>query len=1597
MSGGSAMYHGANYQAAVGAFFATLALAENTNLIPPDIPQAAPPVRVGAEQGWPVDDLAVWLGATSMVWIQAKASLDASGLPDVFGQIVRNVAHGRERVAGSPLQTDDRLLLAVGDAPAWIETDLRELLVRIGHLAPEDDLAAAFHGPGPVNEAYDRVAPMIRAALQAEGQQNDDTAVRRVLTSARVWPINEDELQRATVGLLDQYVLEDGGQANVALALLRQHFAQAAQHRTIHDVRELRALLSTAGLRLRAPRSFASDVTVLVDLSDRTIATETAARALRSREGNVHIERAVTAEVLRALTHGNIAVTGEAGAGKSGVLLDCAARLRSAGERVVFIDATDPTMRDPRAALGLTHRLDDVLDGWNDPNRPSFLFIDGFDATRLGESFASLLRVVRELQARGANWRVAIATREYDLLYAPDLRDLLPYDAEQNVPEEFRDADRFDRVAHIFVRGMDDTELASIGQSSPSLGMLISAAPAEVQRLLRNPFNLSVAASLTIDSAAVPDLSGVHSRVDLMDLWWERRLQRGANALQKEQLLKTVSERMIAEQQLRVSIDVLRGDAAAAELFSDAVLVALGRRQRQLAFGHAIIFDYVVDRLLLGAEGAMATMLGEDRDTFLFVLPSIRMRFAELWQDDRAMFYRELATLFAEGNQRRTLLMVAASIPVEHLERADDLVQLLDADDAASLAAVRFVVRTLIYEREQGRSVVGDSAQPWAEVVLEMARRLPRHEHDCLLLLIELLRTPDATPAQFGAIGEAARICLAQQLDRDPYEPRLVRMAIEAFAKSYDADSEAARPLLERILEPARIARVGQFEIEPLASHTNRMRDASALEAIYAGVIADVSVPEGQIAIGNPSVIMGLVQDARQTLSHARWALGQRFAAFLSDDPRAATRAFCRVINREADQPRASRQFDVPFRGRDLHLLLDSSNVWDCNTYVHDDWHVMSVAFETRLRDGVRAGDEFFETALDEIVEHGHALYLWRLLIRTAGASEASALALATFVAQRAVLLTRELGEPIADYLAGAYACLPLETREVIDAALLSVIDDESNGDLVEYRRQRVSEYAASIPAGQIMTARLAELAVRDEAVTPEDAAYRRRMTLSGSATSPVMLTRTMVSEAAEAAGASPELIAAIDAAQPLIDAGSNVSATREPNAVAPAVRRIDELSRDAAPAIRNEALDVIAALVRVGLEWHTFGREERSEFLPLLLEAVMVQEAPEDGEQREASDRADGHISWGSPNSVADGIQALWRMYQHGHDDRIVAAIQRLSRHPRSNMRYLAIREAGLLRDFDSEVVWGIAERAAADPAVAVVAAGVGAANMVAHLDFNRLRRIMYSTYDRFVITNPKNDLARSVLKWAVRRLLMGDTEASARLDPILTQPWAHADVAETVIVDIADVLAPTGSIEERASASAVLASLVERMLAHVAELAERHGYNVDTYPEPAKTEATASIRLLSEAAERVYYESGVMQRPQANGPFEDTGTIDAENLRLLRVVLEPLARFRFSRTAYYVVKTLQGAIETDPRGVLSLAVEAIQNGVSGGLASDMMAEDDIRDFVVRYIDGHRGLLESDRACLAGVMDIVDSFVDAGWPQWIDVIFKLDNIYRGD
>lgn len=125
------MYTGANLQASFLAWCAVLGLAEETSQLPEAT--VSPIVRVGAEQGWPVDDGALWFSDGSLAFVQSKETLESSDRVDsdlaaVSDQLVRQHLFGRGRLSGEqPLGDNDRLLIVVGAGTgAPLRRDLAE-------------------------------------------------------------------------------------------------------------------------------------------------------------------------------------------------------------------------------------------------------------------------------------------------------------------------------------------------------------------------------------------------------------------------------------------------------------------------------------------------------------------------------------------------------------------------------------------------------------------------------------------------------------------------------------------------------------------------------------------------------------------------------------------------------------------------------------------------------------------------------------------------------------------------------------------------------------------------------------------------------------------------------------------------------------------------------------------------------------------------------------------------------------------------------------------------------------------------------------------------------------------------------------------------------------------------------------------------------------------------------------------------------------------------------------------------------------------------------------------------------------------------------
>ncbi len=1543
--GGAANTGGVNYQAAISTHLAAVMLAERPHQLDAAFPPGIP-IRVGCEQASPTDDIVVWSDA-AIGWVQVKSNLDRGALRDAIVQFVGQYDQGRTRSRPTiPLEREDRLILAFDHGTAQLAQQLPGLLDRIRSGESIDEYLQAS---GRARKVYDALLDDLLAARPGCSVQDAHAILQHVrLYHAPVTPLAE-----LTRDVLHDVVIEND--VGKAYSVLAYHMATVAERRTLRDASALRQLLRDEGCQLLEPRSVRSDIERLTAHTTRTIIAETTARTMRVGTDTIHRDRPVTAALIRALALGNVIVTGDGGSGKSVVLLDAARRLRDGGAPVVFLNADDTLpISSPR--------FEDVLAAWAETGPSGYLFIDGLDGLRLGKT----IRPLRSLIARlvGTRWHVAIASRSYDLEHSSSLDDFFPPLAGL---EEYVDP-RFLHTAHVQLDELSADDLTWFGDQNAHLRSLIVSASPDLYELIRNPFNLSIAVSL---STAV-DLTDVRTRGDLLKRWWDYRI-RDQGGFEREALLRAILRDMVARRATRLPAADVAAGTPLDDLLSQTVLTHRGEDD-SIAFRHAVIFDYAVERLLLLTDAAIATLLQNDRDAFVFILPSLRARFEALYANP-SHFFGALKALFADGRQRWTLLLILAGIPVRRIRDAEEIVPLLGGD-AVSQKAFRVLVRTALRVQEDGYALVGEKGEPWAGIALAAATHLPAYFHDAALL-VERCSVGPASPEQRQLLGAASRMLMAYHLDAA--ESGLGWRAIQvigSFCRTFDTDPAAAQPLLERLLDFDRLRYSGQHELQQLCYELEHIRNPKALETLYSRLFADVVLPEGQVMLGPPTVGLNFTQPTSQILETTRSQLAERFHEFFIDAPVAAVRALCLVVHASFRDRRFQRVLPMRFRGQHLLLVKDNSNGSD-DFSEHEPWHIMATAFTRQLKDDLKHGltDRFF-TALAQIELHGPNLYLWNLLIRSAAGNKTSACAMLSFLLQPKALVAYELRDAIAAFFGEAYPLLGVAQQRRIQRALTGLVSGERNASRRRSRLRLREAYVNAIAPEA--SPRLSKYRAR---IAPT--AEEQELTLQGAAISAATMGSPALSRDAAKAGASTALQDAIDAADDFIFLGGPAGSASEN--LAPTIRRILAAAENQSAAAKVHALDVLAELVRIGLERNVFTDEEVTAFETIVFDAAALVSAPNSDDDDNNDD-----VRWGSPSATTAAAIALVPLYRRRRTSRIAEAHLALTNHPSASVRFLALRGILVLFKGHTDEVWECVETAIDDKNLAVVDVAADVLERLESENLVRARRGLMRAHDRYFVS-PKSDRRlkhlRRINDWA----LAGDPDGTARLDRVLTDPWSHADVAKSVAFDLGHRL-DVGS-EHVAQAVALLTTLAGRLNAFLLTLEDRHGTDLAVYPEADRRGVETSVGLLYEIAERV---ASAMRMPSlADGALIEVDLLERQRFDVLQPLLDELAKSKLGRTAYHLIRGLSVAIDAAPAEVLTLGTRAILAGIAGGLANDGTAALEVRKFLLQYVRRHRNVLESDQRALSGFMDVLDGFAEAGWPQWIDVALELDALYR--
>ena len=853
----------------------------------------------------------------------------AKALDQVVAQYLAGVPDGSgHEGALRPFDPDRDLLVITTNpsAPASVRAGLATLISNLvdhpGHLA----LSAAAH-----NESEEKALPILLGHLRrsphwvahrgAPPTDGDLRALFRVMR-LEVLGLERGQEQRGAAEVCLTEVLADRDRRSEAFDALAGLGGSLSAGRWWMSRQRVFTWLRDNGFPpVRDPRVYA-DVRELRARSDRDLDADLALAVIDAEGGPVPIDRDI--EPLLAGSAGTIVVVGPPGAGKTSIAARVAKAERDAGRDVAYLRAGDlaGTDGDIRKALSIAHNLSGVLAGWIGPGQAT-LVIDGLDATRMSAPSLSLLATLASLPPR---WRLVATARAFDLKHSPAWKKLF-----RGAPvDEARSDPHLQSVRHLMVDRLTDLEIMQVSAARPELAPLFDPARPRLAELVRNPFNLNLAAGLLSGDPA--RVFTVRSQLDLLMLYWDQRVATGPAMYGRLAVLEKLAREMIRRRRDRLhrphDILITSELAAMQGLLSDGVLreaqaPGYASTAAPVAFAHALLFDFTVaNQVLARLEDPMhlAGALAAEPDWALLLRSSLELHLAALWHGDptRKSYFALAARL---TTQSPLAANAAAEIPLRErlgLPELEPLISYCLAPGATAerLAARRFTSQLLAGALHLRHLPAGQKATAVPTLAAAARRLAEAAERD---LDIELASTatvivnriralpgwqPDWPGADDCGMAAAAITRTALADPEKPGHEHLGHRAADLLTDAVRIDPELHGPLVARFADPAVMTAWGVSAASVLA----RAFDGNAAHAPGPATALAVAVwafteERDETTYPSPSQLAEFTGNRQADLEGARYDIGTAFPAVLARNPPAAVEMYLRIIEAAVPPP----------------------------------------------------------------------------------------------------------------------------------------------------------------------------------------------------------------------------------------------------------------------------------------------------------------------------------------------------------------------------------------------------------------------------------------------------------------------------------------------------------------------------------------------------------------------------------------------------------------------------------------------------------------------------------------------------------------------
>lgn len=1244
---------------------------------------------------------------------------------------------------------------------------------------------------------------------------------------------------------------------------------------------------------------------------------------------------------------------------------------------------------------------------------PAILIFDGFDAARGEYERAGVLRLIlRAVNELRGIWNTIVSVRTFDAKKSQRLLELFP---------EHVGTDGTGKPAsrQFLIPCLREDELEQAFRQIPGLGELFAHGTNDFRAVLTVPFNLWLIERVLGAGATPGEFSQITSEVQLLEMYWRYRIRQARLAEDREFILAKTVRTMVDGHTLQVRRDKIympEVHTAWQGLLSDEILAEDSEPQAQIGFTHNILFDFAVSVHLLESNPAkFADFVAKEPSRPLFLRPSLVYHFTRLWHFERNVFWNNFRLVIQQEaiHLRQVVRLVVPTVIVNEARTREDLKPLLielERNEAGAFAAIAFVLQAVRILRPTKREL-------WAEFIQATGQHLDlRFAWDAGIIANSIIDSRECLTsrcaASCGAFGRRL-LAWAWSSRSDParkewFERLAGFVAIPLVAKTYTTGAEESRAEFERVLS---VLGEPDFPIDCIYRLTNEVghivpADPDLAGLIYEKVFGYEEISDKQTHMGGH--VMPLLSNRHQDYEMCRFSLLKEFPSFLNSKPFSALRAGIRAVQAYAIGDHVLRHLlegktiedlteQVQFRNSLACYIEDGSMIWDESSYPDQEMQIADAIFEwlgTAITQE-RTGD--IDAFLDLFAVEAKLAFMWSRLL-TMGAAHPGVLGprLWELAKTRPVLEGNDTLYSLGSFLERCMASLSQQQRDEIERAILG-LDKGSNEDKAEFLRKRRDRLLARLAPESLVTAEAKEL--RDSLAKADALPPNRPLFSFSSSCEPYTEEKFLREQGAKLDSAANQAIQALYT--PLKQWGEKGKQESEIDVLLPNAWTLrDALSQEtgADKVVARAAWTHLASFASDAvLRTQRRDTDRFRKLRTIVLEAAKHEDPKPDPEY----DSRWSSAAW-SPAPRIEAAQAVPWLTHFGEDKEALASIQELAKDPVPSVRFLLACELWRAVENSPDVAWRVFDEIAEEEKNGVVLEGVAASlwqliprSKVRALDLIR-KLLSRLPEERDEEAKARSHFICMLVDYAIWEDDQWAKEVLARWqNNPLSFPASMAKAGHRLV----EYIKPEhlGIRLERAREL-----LIADLHATAQGLAHLHDKCVDLPQDELQRKWKLLYGLFDEAVMRIYFASDIDPnfRERKEHPLDDQQRMQFFQAAL--PVLEKVLSFGkqqetgmlLAPTAHHFMEILNGMLRYDPALVLRLAAEVVTCSKRFNYNLDSLALGEVVKLVEAILADHREEVQDD-ASVKNLLEVLDAFVEAGWPEALQLVWRLDEIYR--